>query len=202
MCNESYDDYIRSILGYPNYMSNNMDSNCIQPYRQTNYSYNSNSDRKIEECYPEIYKIIYPMVVQVCRNNTRLITNDVIEDMTNEIYSAIEVDQINEIGVSINLTNEVSTNQNRSQNVKSSNKVTDNTKKEKDAENRSEDRVSRNNSLRDLIKVLIIRELLNRPNNPPRPRPPVRPPFPGGTGMPGPGRPPMMPRNMYDIYEN
>lgn len=201
MYNESYQEYIRSILGYPNYMSNNIDNNWTQPYRQTNYSYN-NSHSEIEEYYPEIYKIIYPMVVQVCMNNTKSITNDLIEYMTDEIYSAIEVDQINEIGVSINLTNEVSMNQDRSQNTKNNNKVTHNTKKEKTHENRGGDRVSRNNSLRDLIKVLIIRELLNRPNNPPRPRLLVRPPFSGTPGMPGPGRPPIMPRNMYDIYEN
>ena len=71
-------------------------------------------------------------------------------------------------------------------------------------ENRGEDRQLRNRGLRDLIKILIIRELLGRPGHRP-PRPPVRPPFPGGRpGMPpqGPNRPPMMPRNIYDIYEN
>lgn len=69
-----------------------------------------------------------------------------------------------------------------------------------------------NNNLRDLIKILIIRELLNRPNiRPPRPpRPPHhRPPFPDFPGGPGGGgpRPPIMPRDLeysqdyYDIYE-
>ena len=70
-------------------------------------------------------------------------------------------------------------------------------------ENRGEDRQFRNRNLRDLIQILIIRELLRRRRRPMPGRPPFpggRPPFPGGPGM---GRPPMMPReyNNMDIYE-
>ena len=63
-------------------------------------------------------------------------------------------------------------------------------------ENRGEDRQFRNRGLQDLIRILLIRELLGRPGNPghrpPRPpmepgRPPMRPPFPGG--------------RMSDLYE-
>ena len=62
-----------------------------------------------------------------------------------------------------------------------------------DAENK---RSPRNNNLRDLIKILLIRELLGRPHNhfPPSPPHHPRPPM----------RPPIMPRNyqpFYDIYE-
>lgn len=66
-----------------------------------------------------------------------------------------------------------------------------------------ENRASRPNNylLRDLIKILILNQLLGRPQ-PPRPGPgrppfpgpgplPPRPPFPGG---PGPVRPPMPPQ--------
>ena len=68
----------------------------------------------------------------------------------------------------------------------------------------------RRNNLADLIKILIIRELLNRPGErPPRPlMPGSRPPFPGHR-PPFPGeRPPMGPSSMSrgyfrydDIYE-
>ena len=66
-----------------------------------------------------------------------------------------------------------------------------------------------NQGLRDLIKILILRELLNRPGfrpRPPMPSPP-RPPFPPGQNQP---RPPMPPpqrpgfgRPIYnrDLYE-
>ena len=67
-----------------------------------------------------------------------------------------------------------------------------------------------NSGLRDLVKILLIRELLNRPRPPrppvrppmpPRPpRPPMRPPF-----GPGPGGRPPFPREFeidnYDLYE-
>ena len=45
-----------------------------------------------------------------------------------------------------------------------------------------------------LIKILIIRELLGRPNRPPRP---PRPPFPGGR----PPYPPMRPRSLDSEYD-
>ena len=65
-----------------------------------------------------------------------------------------------------------------------------------------------NGGLRDLIQILLIRELLNRrrppfrppmPNPPgPGPRPPMRPPF-----GPGPGRPPFNRDfgSFNDLYE-
>lgn len=50
---------------------------------------------------------------------------------------------------------------------------------------------ARNNFLRDLIRILILKEIIgggNRPRPPMPPHPP-RPPFPGGSG----GRPPFPP---------
>ena len=75
----------------------------------------------------------------------------------------------------------------------------------------------RNSTLQDLIKILILNQLLGgnfRPPRPPRPRPPFpdgpipnpRPPFPGGPGSnprppfpdgPNP-RPPMRPRDIME----
>ncbi len=82
--------------------------------------------------------------------------------------------------------------------------VTNSVRAEKVKENRGEDRQFRNKGLQDLIRILLIRELLGRPGNrPPMPphRPPMRPPFPPGGPGQGP-RPPIMPRNAYyDLYE-
>ena len=78
-----------------------------------------------------------------------------------------------------------------------------------------EDRQIRNQGLQDLIKILLIRELINnsgfRPRPPAPPRPPVPPPPPPRPGRPprppmgpGPGRPPFnrsMYEQDYDIYE-
>ena len=201
MCHQSYEDYIRSILGYPNYGNENSSENTYQSM-PTNYVRNQ-QNVELESCYPEIYKVVYPMVNKACNSNSKPITPDLIEELTNEIYLSIEND--NEINVTINLTNEVGgTTGNRA-----STTSTNTAKAEK--ENRGEDRQFRNRGLQDLIRILLIRELLGRPGGtgirPPFPpnRPPImRPPFPGGPG--GRPRPPIMPRSnfyndMNDIYE-
>lgn len=197
--NESYEDYIRSILGYPNYNNNTCENN--YQIMQTSDFRNNERDRKLEGCYPEIYKVVYPMVNKACSNNTKAITPDLVDELTEEIYLAIEND--NTINININLTNEVQTTENR--NV--SNHVK-HVKKEEEKETRRENRQFRNKGLQDLIRILLIRELLGRPgggaeNHQPMPpqRPPMRPPFLGSTGT----RPPIMPRysndfaNLYEV---
>ena len=79
---------------------------------------------------------------------------------------------------------------NRQENVNNANKVDD-------SQNRIIRPFRRNNTLRDLIKILILNQLLGG-RRPHIPNPP-RPPFPGNPGpRPGPGpRPPIQPRGMY-----
>ena len=262
MYNQTYEDYIRSILGYPNQMDNTYSTNTRENVYMQSMS-DVNSD-EIEQFYPEIYKIVYPMVCKVCNNNTRPITKELIESMTNDIYFSIESD--NEIGLNITLVNNVRTsdnssnanslnssnspntsnNSNNTNNFNNSNRFSnsnnfansvnlsqqnttgkvnqsstrrssesqDKVENREDTAIRNDNRRIRNNSLRDLIQILIIRQLLrNRHNRPNRPNPPPpRPPFPGGPGQgPGQGRPPIMPRSSFynetypmrfqDIYE-
>ena len=200
MYDNQYEEYIRSILGYPNMA--NMNQNPIYPNEYSNSS-QVNMINDLEDFYPEIYKIIYPMVKKACDGNMGANIREEIEQMTDEIYSALE--DSNQINVNINLGNTVSTtNTNRTQNrneiVKEEFQKKNSEKQ--DTENRNADietrRSPRNNNLRDLIKILLIRELLRRRHNNFPPRPPHnRPPRP-------PMRPPIMPRNyqpLYDIYE-
>lgn len=200
MYDNQYEEYIRSILGYPNMA--NMNQNPIYPNEYSNSS-QVNMINDLEDFYPEIYKIIYPMVKKACDGNMGANSSEEIEQMTDEIYSALE--DSNQINVNINLGNTVSTtNTNRTQNrneiVKEEFQKKNSEKQ--DTENRNADietrRSPRNNNLRDLIKILLIRELLRRRHNNFPPRPPHnRPPRP-------PMRPPIMPRNyqpLYDIYE-
>ena len=191
--NESFDDYIRSILGYPNINNTMCQGNTMSNYNmsmnnQNMFTSNVNT-QELEDCYPEIYRIVYPMITNRCSRIEEPITRNLVDRLTEEIHSAIEVN--NEINVNINLQNEVQTlNTNRS-------KATPTTSSTKKEENQREDRQFGNQTLRELIRILIIRELLGRPGH----RPP-RPPFPGGR-PPFPGRPPMRPRayNDFDIYE-
>lgn len=187
MYNETYDEYIRSILGYPPISSNNN----YQSYNNQN-TYNTTNDIELEKCYPEIYKIVYPMVTKKCSNVKASLTNEDIENMTDEIYYALE--ERNEIQLNINLTNDVRTseiNKTRTSTTKSVDKRPEVRISEKTGEN-SETREVRqfNRGLRDLIKILLIRELLNRPGRPPQH---PRPPMPGSGGPRPPVRPPMRP---------
>lgn len=202
MYNETYDEYIRNILGYPSHGPQEYQD--YQEYRNPTFNTNINisgNNVELENSYPEIYKIVYPMVAKKCDNmRGEAITKDDIQNMTDEIYYALETK--NETRVNINLTNDVSTKnitrtESRRPDVKISETKGDNSEKRQI-----------NSGLRDLIQILLIRELLNRrrppfrppmPNPPgPGPRPPMRPPF-----RPGPGRPPFN-RDLgsfSDLYE-
>lgn len=198
--NESFDDYIRSILGYPNINGMHMDGmymNTNNMQNEYNMASRTSISEDLEGCYPEIYKIVYPMIAQRCSRTSEPITGEIVENMTDEIYNAIEVN--NEVNLNINLQNEVTNNRKESRNS-----LKGASSKESKNENRGEDRQFGNSNLRDLIKILLIRELIRRHR---RPMPgPGRPPFPGRPSFlrePGPSRPPIMPReyNNIDIYE-
>ena len=180
--NESYEEYIRSILGYPNY--NNRHFEETQYYSNNYPKYEQNEE--LEECYPEIYKIVYPMITTT---NDKPINPNLIDELTEEIYQSIETE--NELKININLTNQTSSSSNNR------NITTTNPRKEVTPEKRGENRQFKNNSLKDLIRILLIRELLgNRPNRPNRPTF-NRPPFPGGAGNFRPPMQPIMPRDLY-----
>ena len=177
---QGYEDYMRSVLGYPienhntyrmNYFEDTQ--NCIMPHQNT---------RELEDCYPEIYKIINPIVCEVCNKCNVPITRDVVENMVEEVYQRIEMN--NEISIMINIDNRSSKketenigNNTRINNIRNSNN--EQLRKVSETENRQ--RRPNNPLLRDLIRILILNRLLGGffQGMPPRPRPPIRPPFPG-----------------------
>lgn len=163
MYNEtSYEEYMRSVLGYR--------ANCCDQdlYNTNNYyimpmETNMPSQDNCDELYPEIYHKIYPVICNECKNVTMPVSNETLERMTDNVIKSIE----------INLKIE--------------------TKNVRQQEDRQTGR--RDNTLRDLIRILILRELFGG-RFPGRPRP-SRPPFPGGPGPrpPFPGGPgPIRPR--------
>lgn len=161
---QSYEDYMRSVLGYPIenkniYQMNCFENtqNCMTPYQNT---------KELEDCYPEIYKVINPIVCDVCDKCNVTITRDIVENMVDEVYQKIEIN--NEIAVKINLEN---------RNIEKTRKTTE-------VENRQ--RRPQNPFLRDLIRILILNRLLgeNFQGRPLYQRPPIIPPFPGGPRPP------------------
>lgn len=162
----SYEEYMQNVLGmnFPNtYMQNN------------NYYEVRNQDTNLQEVnkyYPEIYGVVYPLVQKVCsRRSIGIVNENQINEMVEEIYNIVEPS--NE-----GIQSRESVNAPKNGDVKNP--------RAKDTVN--EPRRSNNYLLRDLIRILIIRELLqgNFPGGMPRP------PMMGGPGgMPG-GRPPII----------
>ena len=138
----------------------------------------------VEDLYPDIYKIVNPLVCRVCQNNTKPITNDLIEQMISQVYSNIKADDINIVNINVEtgdiVDKEINNRVQENRDLKSS-------KDRSEVRSSEETRNRRPNNplLRDLIRILILNRLFG--NQRPGPRPPMRPPFPG---MPGP-RPPM-----------
>ena len=157
----SYESYMREVLGYtPRYVQ---DVYATNDYYGMQTNVNFRNDSNLEEFYPDTYKKIYPLVCKECNTNTMPLTQEILEQMTDNVYNSIEIDLKIETSASKQIRKEDSKNSSLHE-----------------IETRN---LRQNNTLRDLIKILIIRELLNqgkfpggnRPPFPPRPTP--RPPF-------------------------
>ena len=219
---DDYENYIRSILGYPIQMPNTYSNNLSMQYEYVTQT--PRYSNEVLELYPEIYKIVNPMVCKICEANTKPITRELIDQMTEEIYLNLEnepgMSEMDTVNVRVSLPEEKkSRNEARNSAVKSpiksnneQNRMQEKREKREDIvtgrENRENRQTRRNSTLQDLIKILILNQLLGGNMRPPRPVPPrPRPPFPGGPdlnprppfpGEPGPNpRPPIRPRDFY-----
>lgn len=102
---QNYEDYMRSILGYP------LQEQRIYETTYTDYSNMNNEypvqlpkySNQIMELYPEIYKIVNPMVCKMCEANTKPICRELIEQMTDEIYLNLESDPSEYVGDVVNV---------------------------------------------------------------------------------------------------
>lgn len=187
MSYQNYEEYMRSVLGYSPYVGNDYTYTDEQEdiYNYSNDTMQVTPTQDLTPFYPEIYKIIYPMVCKVCNINlNRELTKELLDQMTDEIYNNIEPEE-----------EECPT---RKETPLKNGDVRNPNAKEPEVQIKETRRT--NFLLRDLIRILLLREW-GRPG-----RPPMRPPFPppggrppmgpGGPGMPprpGNGRPPMGP---------
>lgn len=170
MYSSNYEDYMQQVLGYsimPRNTYQMQDIYNIEDYRD--YSQN-----ELENMYPDIYKMAYPMVQKVCMRVNGVIDEKMISEMTIEVYNAMEETRIEE----------------------SNTQTTKNTSEQRSGVNdkKKEETRQQNFMLNDLIRILIIRELLRR--QPPRPQMPPPPPRPP---MGRPPRPPMGPNYPRDL---
>ena len=145
---QNYDDYMRNMLGYPNMNCLDTCMNNPTPYQDMNQFSNS-----LERMYPDTYRIVHPMVVSACNMVTMPITEEMLDRMTDDIYDRAVTDR--RISIDINIEMESRDDEESRQNSD-------------DFRQRRPRR--RNRFFRDLIRILLLRELLGR-----RQRFPIRP---------------------------
>jgi len=201
---KNYEDYMRSVLGYP--VNNDMYTYENDDYFESDFTNTIDNidEKQIEEMYPNIYTKINPFVCRECDEFKGKITKEEVDSIVEKIYSNVELDSITNI-VNINPQNNSMDNRIIHNNVKDRiQNVNRNTNIEQSRIINSENRKVRQNNplLRDLIKILVLNRLLRRPtpNRPPQHhKPPLFPPRPGND-YPMPPRRPIMPRDNYDGY--
>lgn len=188
MYNNVYEEYIRNMIGgcpefsrqdLYNYGNNIYETNFDS--ERANYS-NINND--LEKYYPEIYRLLYPMIQKACMKNTKPISKQLIDDMVEDIYSNFVP---TEMTTNVNFENDVRNNKSqvKQENLKNSKSLAQVTVKPESVENRQIE-MNNNFMLRDLIKILLLRELIGRPGI----RPIFRPPLGGFPNRPHNIKPP------------
>lgn len=193
----SYEEYMNNLLGRNKVveekdvpLENNIEINTEIQNIEDNDNSIVNTDidtydidnNEFDDFYPEIYKIVYPVVCKRCLNVNEEVTEDLIDNITNEIYNVIEKDEFVENNKTFN--NNLSNNRNFRHIPIMQNAI----------QEKREVR-QRNFLLNDLIKILVLRELIGsgrRHNRPNHHRPPM-PPRPGEFPPPLPPRPGKMP---------
>ena len=142
---QDYDEYMRSLMGYPS-----MRTSMNQPMNSGMNQF-SNMDTctdDLERMYPETYRVVYPMVCSAYDKIRTPVTAEMVDMMTDDIYDRVEADGRINIDISVEVRNDNEASENRQRRPR-----------------------RRNRFLRDLIRILLLRELIRRR----RPRFPMRP---------------------------
>ncbi|MGN1327066.1 MAG: hypothetical protein ACI4VQ_03140 [Clostridia bacterium] len=151
---QNYDDYMRNVLGFSNMNCPNMYMNSQMPFQSMNSNMNMNQFcDSLERMYPDTYRVIYPMVVSACNGVTMPVTEDMLDAMTDDIYDRAEMDDRINVDINITIDNRQDSNADESRQEMGMRRPR-----------------RRNRFLRDLIRILLLRELIGR-----RPRFPRRP---------------------------
>lgn len=160
---QNYEEYMRNVLGYSPYVQNNYGYEEMQQEDLYNYQ-NTPNTQDVSAFYPEIYKMVYPMVCKICNTNYgKELNKELLSQMVDEIYKNVEPEE----NASIVRVNNIPL---KNGDVRNPNA--------KEPEINVKETRHNNFLLRDLIQILLLREW----QRPTRPQP--RPPFPHGGNMP------------------
>ncbi len=207
MYDNYYDEYMRNVLDYGNtqdyrniYSIMPQDLYNMNTYMPNDMFESQMNDINLEDCYPEIYKIVYPMVQKACYNNTKPLSKELVNEITDDIYVNFEPNESININVNVGNTSKInsySSDRELKNTTSSRNPEVKTEVREVRGETRQKETRQKNYLLNDLIRILVLRELIdnNKPNNYPPQRPPMRPHYPGPSM-----RPPLRPHmdNRFD----
>ena len=90
MLDNVYQDYINSIIGPTHRNQMNFENT---PFSVAPNVYNM----ELERYYPEIYKILYPMIQSACMRNTKPLTEETLNEMVKDIYSNFNAEDVNDV---------------------------------------------------------------------------------------------------------
>lgn len=145
---QDYDEYMRSVMGYQNMRTSmNQPMNPAMAQTMPQFTNMNTYTDDLERMYPETYRVIYPMVCFACDNLRTPVTEETVDMMADDIYDRVEADGRINIEISVEVRNDEETQENRQRRPR-----------------------RRNRFLRDLIRILLLRELIRR-----RRRFPMRP---------------------------
>ena len=186
MANNSYEEYMNNLLGIRKpkeeetlVQENMVINNKIEEVQESEINTYEQDISNYEILYPDIYKIVYPMICKRCLNVQEDITEELIESITNEIYEAVEKDEEQE-------EKKETINYNSYSNLKNYRNYRNIPKIEENRAHR--ETRQKNYLLNDLIKILVLRELIGSGRRPPHPPAPPMPPRPGDFPPPPPNR--------------
>lgn len=127
----------------------------------------NNMRQNINNLYPSIYRIINPVVSKVVANsNCQFFNEDSLNNMVDTVYNIVEGQIEYDDTPSVQMENSQSTQNTNSSSSNSSTSTTRTTETRQITNSQSQTSNSRSNRndnlLRDIIKILIIKELLSR----------------------------------------
>ena len=161
--------YNPNMNNFGNQMPNNMgmmnNSGSMYMGQNQNMFNNQNQMQSMSSLYPSIYRIINPVVSRVIQNsNYQYFNEDVLNNMVDTVYNIVE-GQIEYEEEDTNIQNTNTQNSQTSSSTSTTSTTSSKVSETKQVNNSqtSNRRSNRNDSLlRDIIKILILKELLSR----------------------------------------
>lgn len=170
---QNNNDYMRDAFYYSQPQSNTYPYAGMNNYMNVNntpYNYNMNNRypvNPLENMYPQIYKIIDPVANRVIStNNYSYYTEDNIDNMVDTVYNIVEGDVSSLTSTTPqNMTSDDTVTQGPARGGAQNTNTRSNTTENVAPRTNTNESNCNKQLLKDLIKIIIIKELLSRPNN-------------------------------------